>query len=42
MSEDERCGRCDRSAIDADDLDNWIANEEGALICRAVKRSKNE
>jgi hypothetical protein len=34
MSEDsEQCGRCDRSAIEADDLDNWIANGEGDLIC---------
>jgi len=34
VSEDsERCGRCDRSAIEADDLDNWIANGEGQLVC---------
>jgi hypothetical protein len=31
--DDDRCGRCDRSAIEADDLDNWTANGEGDLIC---------
>ena len=29
----EGCRRCDRSAIGADDLDNWIANGERDLIC---------
>jgi Zn finger protein HypA/HybF involved in hydrogenase expression len=32
-TDSERCKRCDRSAIEADDLDNWTAINEGDLIC---------